>query len=219
MAGFSRLGQAGIERRLRAAITQNTATITQNESDIATNNTNVTTLSARQFSHCTSDTMVLIEDVETNAAPKIIPNFAVTITPSSANSKILLHASIMGEWNDEIYQKGVVIAKSIDFGPITYVRPPAPTNQSNRGRFIAQFHHVFSNNNHNSTMESCSFVFVDELDLGDGTVVTYAPCLVNTDNSPNATADFRLNSTLTINNNTPTYEVASSTFTVEDKGP
>lgn len=143
-----------------------------------------------------------------------LPGFALNITPSTTDSKIVLSIHIMGEWSTWPSQKGVIIQRKIGL-TTDFLRPTAPSTQLHRGRIIANFNDAESGamNNNNSTMESCSFIYVDKPNTTSE--ITYSLFLVNTEHDGDK-ADFSLNSTTTTGDQV-TYEVGSSTFIVEER--
>lgn len=142
--------------------------------------------------------------------PVFLPEFELKITPSSSSKKILLMTHIMGEWDDEYHSKGIIFQRTVGGGTPEFIRPPPDLSNPGRGRVLADFNITLQNVN--STMETCSLIYVDEPKTT--TTITYKIFLVNTFN---ANANFRLNSTLNSAAPSLIYEVGSSTFTVEEK--
>ena len=169
------------------------------------------------FEYITSSDRPVGITVDASNPQKELTGFTLNITPSSSGSKILLSVHVMGEWQNWPSQKGIIIQRQIGSGTPDFLRPDAPTSQPNRGRIIANFNDSMAplnGGNDNSTMESCSFIYVDTPNTT--AQITYKLFLVNTEYNQTSSY-FNLNSTINVGNNQVTYEVGSSTFTAEEK--
>ena len=136
----------------------------------------------------------------------------LTITPTSSSQKVLLQASVLGEWTPNPHD-GNISLKRIVGGTETWLDPrPVPNNRMPlNGMFALGFY-----GDVNSTMETCQFIFVDTPNTT--AQITYKIYLKVAGVADGITsADFHFNKTKT-DSTTDIYERGISTFTAECKG-
>lgn len=186
----------------------NTGAISANAANITANTTAIAALGSPAFEYAKEENQQTIL-VAANGGTAMLNQMDVSITPSSASKKILLIAHIMGEWSTNPHDKGIFIRRTV--GTERVVTDLRPTVAGNRGSIVADFNTNFHSNN-GSTMETSSFIYVDEPNTTSQ--VAYTLFLVNTHTNA---ANFFFNRTKDDSNNS-NYERGVSTMTAEEKG-
>jgi len=141
----------------------------------------------------------------------MLNQMAVSITPSSTSKKILLIAHVMGEWSASPQQTGLFIRRVVGTDRVT--TDLRPTVSGNRSSIVSDFN-ISHHQNIGGTMETSSFIYVDEPNTTSQ--VTYTLFLVNTASSSNS-INFHFNHTKD-DSNVSGNERGVSTLTAEEKG-
>ena len=139
----------------------------------------------------------------------------LTVTGINGNaSKVLLQFSIVGEWENNNHDAGVVIARRTSdtingtYANDTILRADAAA--TNQTRFIQNFNLSFVVSDNNSSMESCNGMYIDTPTANK--FHKYSVVLVN---STAGTKKFKLNRVFG-NNTGIGDEVGSSCFTAQE---
>ena len=192
-----------------SAIATNTSDIATNTSAIAANTTAIAALSSPAFEYVKEENRYTIA-VAGNGGVAMLNQMGVSITPSSTSKKILLIGHIMGECSASPQNMGLFIRRVVGTDRVT--TDLKPTVSGNRSSIVADFNLNHRNENA-STMETSSFIYVDEPNTTSP--VTYSLFLLNS--SESNTINFYFNRTVA-DRNTVIHERGVSTFTAEEKG-
>ncbi len=139
----------------------------------------------------------------------------LTVTGINGNAtKVLLQFSIMGEWDINQHDAGIVIARrtsdTIDgtYADDTILR--ADVAGSNNGRFIQNFNLAWRDSDNTTSMESCNGMYIDTPTANK--FHKYSIVLVN---SSSDTKEFKLNRVVGGNDHIG-YERGTSCFTAQE---